>query len=171
MSKKVDDPIDILGGVYEKLNENAADELENVEEKSEPVLHKIIQSAKEKLIELEEASREDIERVASYLERDLNDAAAYLSESSKEFTDWLGFETELLESEILFNLFQAADPTTLELLKLKEIAEYAAYKTGEITGPGTLICDKCGEELHFYRAGKIPPCPKCHATTFHRKHG
>jgi len=43
------------------------------------------------------------------------------------------------------------------------------YRTGEMTGPGTLVCDKCEEHLHFHKVGHIPPCPKCHAVNFHRK--
>ncbi|MCK5669240.1 MAG: hypothetical protein KAI15_09155, partial [Gammaproteobacteria bacterium] len=40
--------------------------------------------------------------------------------------------------------------------------------TGEIAGFGTLVCDECGEKLHFHKSGHIPPCPKCHKTSFHR---
>ena len=168
MSQKHNDPIDILGSIYEKMYENAADGLQKAEHKTAPLLHQLIEDAKEKLSELEEVTREDLDKVAQYLERDMNDAARYLTETGAEFSDRLGFETALLESEFLYQMLKTADPTTLELLKLKEQAESAAYHTGEITGPGTLVCDQCGEKIHFYRAGKIPPCPKCHATSFHR---
>ena len=107
--------------------------------------------------------------MSAYIKRDLSDAADHLSETGRELKDWLGFETTLLESSIFDLLLKAADKTTLELLKMKEDAQQASiYHTGEITGPGTLVCDQCGEKLHFRKAGKIPPCPKCHATTFHR---
>jgi hypothetical protein len=133
-------------------------------------MHKFIDAAGEKAVELEEVSREDAEKLAAYLKRDLNDASSYLSETGREWGDWLGFETTLLEAGFLELLSEAADPTTLELLKLKQDAELASiYRTGEITGPGTLACDKCGEKLHFHKAGKIPPCPKCHATVLHRQ--
>ena len=42
------------------------------------------------------------------------------------------------------------------------------YHTGEISGPGTLLCVACGTELHLHKTGRIPPCPKCHATQFKR---
>ncbi len=55
------------------------------------------------------------------------------------------------------------------MLTLKnELDKRAHPHTGEIIGAGTLVCDQCGEKLHFHKAGKIPPCPKCHGTTFHR---
>jgi hypothetical protein len=138
------DPLDALGEAYEKMFERAVENFHKAEEKSGALFHKMIDEAKEKAVELEEVSREDAE-------------------------NWLGFETTLLESSIFDLLLKAADKTTLELLKMKEDAQQASiYHTGEITGPGTLACDQCGEKLHFRKAGKIPPCPKCHATTFHR---
>ena len=163
------DPLDALGEVYEKMFERAVENFHKAEEKSGALFHKLIDEAKEKAVELEEVSREDAEKLSAYIKRDLSDAADDLSETGREFKDWLGFETTLLESSIFDLLLKAADKTTLELLKMKEDAQQASiYHTGEITGPGTLVCDQCGEKLHFRKAGKIPPCPKCHATTFHR---
>jgi hypothetical protein len=163
-------PIDVLAQIYEKLFESVVKNFHNKEEKSGALLHKLIDEAKEDAVKLEEISREDAEKLSDYLRRDLSDAASYLSETGGELRDWLGFETVLLETEILDQLLNTADPTTVELFKLKLDAQQTpAYHTGEITGPGTLVCDQCGEKLHFYKAGKIPPCPKCHATSFHRK--
>lgn len=163
------DPLDALGEVYEKMFERAVENFHKAEEKSGALFHKLIDEAKEKAVELEEVSREDAEKLSAYIKRDLSDAADHLSETGRELKDWLGFETTLLESSIFDLLLKAADKTTLELLKMKEDAQQASiYHTGEITGPGTLVCDQCGEKLHFRKAGKIPPCPKCHATTFHR---
>ena len=163
------DPLDALGEVYEKMFERAVENFHKAEEKSGALFHKMIDEAKEKAVELEEVSREDAEKLSAYIKRDLSDAADHLSETGRELKDWLGFETTLLESSIFDLLLKAADKTTLELLKMKEDAQQASiYHTGEITGPGTLVCDQCGEKLHFRKAGKIPPCPKCHATTFHR---
>jgi len=163
------DPLDALGEAYEKMFERAARNLHKAEEKSGDLLHKLIDEAKNKAVELEELSREDAEKLSAYLKRDLSDAANYLSETGRELEDWLGFEATLVESGIFDFLLKAADKTTLALLKMKEDAQQAsAYRTGEITGAGTLVCDQCGENLHFRRAGKIPPCPKCHKTAFHR---
>ena len=43
------------------------------------------------------------------------------------------------------------------------------YRTGEVTGPGTLVCDSCGESLRFHATGYIPGCPACGHTVYHRK--
>jgi len=112
---------------------------------------------------------EEIDQVSEYLKRDLRDAASYIVETGEEFKTWLGFDLSLIGERMRELFSQAADQTTIELKQLQEQAQLAGYHTGEITGPGTLVCDKCGEELHFYKPGHIPPCPKCHGTVFHRK--
>lgn len=162
------DPIEAMGEAYERLLETAMEDLHKVEEKSGPVLHRLIDQAKEKLLEAEEYTEEELDKVSDYLKRDLIDAADYLSETGSDFATWLGFDIELIEDRLKELFSQAADQTTVELLQLKMQAERRAYHTGEITGPGTLICDNCEEKLHFHRISRIPPCPKCRGTRFHR---
>ena len=165
------DPVQIVGDVYEKLLERTLEAFKEAEKKTAPILHKMVDKARDKTIELKELSKEEAEKLSDYMKRDLTDAAGYLSETGDELKDWLGFETRLIEDK-LFNLFaQAADKTTVELVKLKEKAKKASsYHTGEVTGPGTLVCEKCQAKLHFHKPGKIPPCYSCHATLFHRSH-
>ena len=165
---KQEDPFDILGEAYEKMYERAREDLHKAKEMTGPLLHEAIDEAKDKAVELEEVSREDATKLADYLKRDINDALYYLSQTGREIKDWLGFETKLLEFEFIDMLLEIADRTTVELQQFKENATHPEYHTGEITGPGTLSCNECGERLHFFKAGKIPPCPKCHATVFHR---
>lgn len=160
-------PIDTLAQAYEKLYENITTDLHNLKDFGSG-LHKLINEARDKAVELDELTEEDAITLADWLKRDLEDAARYLSDSSHQIKDWLGFETGLLENELFLMFLDIADKTTVELQQFKENAQHPEYHTGEITGPGTLTCDECGEKLHFYRAGKIPPCPKCHATVFHR---
>lgn len=163
------DPVDILGEAYERMLERAMRDYREVKHKTAPVLHQMIDAARDKAVELEELSREEADKVAKYLKRDLTDAAEYLQESGEEFRDWLGFEVLLLEEKLGDLFMQAADKTTLELLQLREnLARTAEFHTGEVSGPGTLVCSECGENLVFHKPGKIPPCPKCHATVFKR---
>ena len=62
-----------------------------------------------------------------------------------------------------------ADQTSLQLRNWAEQARQASlYRTGEVTGPGALICTACGAEMHMHKTGRIPPCPKCHGTGFKR---
>jgi hypothetical protein len=163
------DPLDALGEAYEKMYERVVENFHHAEEKTGILFHKLIEEARDKAVELKELSEDDAQKVSDWLKRDVTDAANYLSETGHELKDWLGFETILIESAVLDLLLKTADETTVKLLQMKEDAQRAStYHTGEVTGPGTLVCDQCGEKLHFHRAGKIPPCPKCHATVFHR---
>jgi len=163
------DLIDVLGAVYETMFEDVVEGLQKVEDLSAPVLHKLIDESKKEAVKLEKVGEDDAEKLASWLKEDLNEGAQYLAETGGEFNDWLGFEKEALKSVALDKLLSIADKTKLQMLALKnELARRSSPHTGEVIGPGTLVCDKCGEKLHFHKAGKIPPCPKCHATTFHR---
>ncbi len=163
------DPVELMGQAYERLLESAIEDAKKIEDKTGPVLHELIDKARHKLSDLGELTAEEIDQISEYLKRDLRDAANYIVETGEEFKTWLGFDLSLIGDRIRELFSQAADQTTIELKQLQGQAERAGYHTGEITGPGTLVCDKCGEELHFYKPGRIPPCPKCHATVFHRK--
>lgn len=174
MSKKDDlpapkDPAEVMGQAYERLLETAMKDAEKLEHKTGPALHDLIDKAREKLSELGEFTEEELEKASEYLKRDLRDAAEYLVETGEDLKSWLGFDIKLLEDRMAEAFFKAADQTTVELNLLREQAELAGYHTGEVVGPGTLVCDNCGEELHFHKPGHIPPCPKCGGTTFHRK--
>ena len=163
------DPLDALGDAYEKLYEHVAKNLHNAEKKTEPLFHKLIEEVREKAGKFKELSEHDADKIAHWIKRDMTELTNYLSETGHELKDWLGFETSLVENEFLDLLLKAADQTTAKILEIKDRTYLTStYHTGEIVGPGTLKCDKCMEHLHFHRAGKIPPCPKCHATNFHR---
>lgn len=163
------DPIEALGEAYETLLEKSLEQAHVSKEKSGPALHKLIDEVAEKSADVNELAGEKSVKIGEYLKRDLIDAASYLDKTGKALKDWLGFDMALVEERLRNDFLQAADQTTVELLKLKQQAAAAPYHTGEVSGPGTLVCDACGEELHFHKAGHIPPCPKCQATIFHRK--
>lgn len=164
------DPLDALGAAYKTMYERVAENLHHAKEKTGALLHKFIDEAKDKAVALDELKKEDAEKLTVWLKRDLDDAIDHIAETDESLKDWLGFETTLIESALLYMLLETADKTTVELLQLKQNAERPyRYRTGEVTGPGMLICDQCGEVLHFHQAGKIPPCPRCHKTDFHRE--
>jgi len=164
------DPLDALGAAYETMYERVAEKLHKAKEQTGPLLHKFIDEARDKAVELDELTEEDAEKLTVWLKRDLDDAINHMAETNEKLTDWLGFETTVIESALLYMLLETADKTTVELLRLKQDAERPyEYHTGEVTGPGMLVCESCGEILHFHQAGKIPPCPQCHKTRFHRE--
>lgn len=163
------DPLDALGAAYETMYEHVAANLHKAKDKSGPALHELVDEAKDKAVKFEHVAEDDAELISTWLKRDLEDVVHYMVETEHAVKDWLGFETALIKSEIIRLLLETADKTTVALLRMKENAHKpSVYHTGEITGPGTLICDECGEKLHFHKAGHIPPCPKCHETQYHR---
>lgn len=129
-----------------------------------------LESAKEKVSEIGGLTQEEIHKVADYVQRDLTDAAHNLNGSGNDsLSEWLKFDVELLENFALDAFLNAADKTKVELAKLEQYARTTeTYHSGEVTGPGTLTCDKCNEEITFKSTSVIPACPKCGATTFIR---
>ena len=119
--------------------------------------------------EAQSESLEEAEEIGNYIKRDINDAAEYLMETSHEFSEWLMLDIDIIEQKVLELFLSVADKTRLELEQLaRPRCELSQYSTGEITGPGSLMCETCGEIIHFTTTGHIPPCPKCHKTCFRR---
>ena len=158
---------------YGNMLERVKHGLESTEDDVALKLHYVVDAAKEKAFELGELSREEAEKVGDYLKRDIQDAAGYLSQEGKQLGDWLKFDFELIEDRLadVFSdtLEHATNSTNLELQQLAEAAAREnLWYTGEVTGPGTLICDNCGRELNFYHIQDVPGCPKCDGTIFKR---
>lgn len=163
------DPFDALSQAYETMYEHVAKGVNAATHKTGPLIHELVDEAEAKISEIEDVTEEDAKKLATWLRRDLDDVTNYVTDTEHAFKDWLGFETSIIKTSFINALLETADKTTLALLRMKDNAhEPYVYHTGEIAGFGTLICDECGEKLHFHEAGKIPPCPKCHKTTFHR---
>jgi len=172
MSKKTPAlfPSEGLNDAYKVVLKKTMEEAHELQEKTGPALHQLIDKTSQALSDVGELTKEEAEKIAKFLKRDLVEAASYMTEHGEDLKKWLALDVELIEGYFLSLLEKAADQTKVELMKLKSTAENAEYHTGEITGPGVLMCDKCGENLHFHDAGHIPPCPKCHDTRFHRLH-
>lgn len=157
-----------LSGAYQDMLERAG-EARQAGDAPGGVQH-YLESAQEKAVELGELSREEAERIGDYLRRDLHDAAAFLSESGRELGDWMRFDLSLVEDRVLGLFSLMVDHTREELDRLQATAKsLSEWETGEVTGPGSLVCDNCGKAMQFHKAGRIPPCPRCHGTRFKRR--
>lgn len=164
------DPYEDLSKAYEMMYQYVASNFHKSQEKTAPLVQQLIEEAKQKVQEIEQVSEEDRIKLSNWLKRDLDEAMYYLSAADYEIKDWLGFESSLIKTEIIESLQELADKAGDELRQMKDsLHKPYDYHTGEVMGFGTLVCDACGEKLHFHKAGKIPPCPRCHATSFHRK--
>lgn len=133
-------------------------------------LQEKFQQAQEQMVGLNELTREEAEHLSDYLYRDLQDAAVFLVESQQALADWLQFDLELVEDQLL-NLFSGmVDHTRQEIENLAERARQAnEWSSGEVTGPGTLFCAHCEHRLQFTQPDYIPVCPNCGTTLFLRQ--
>ena len=155
---------------YNNMMDRVKHAIEEAGEETGPKVSELVGKAEKKAVELGELSGEEAIKIGEYLKRDLDAAADYLaSEETQELIDWLKFDIELIEDRIFEAFLSVADQTKVELMALEERAAHTdEYHTGEITGPGTLVCTACDEHIHFHQTGHIPPCPKCHATVYKR---
>jgi len=150
---------------YNKLLHRLFDPLNDAGDKLKPNLENRLEQA----AALDELGREEIDTISGYLRRDVEAAAEWMASSGEGLGDWLRFDVEQVEARTLEAFKQLADQTTVELKQLEQQATAVGeWRTGEITGIGTLVCKGCGEELHFHKTGHIPPCPKCHGSVFKR---
>ena len=162
---------DKLLRAYDTMLERLHKAVEHTEQKTLPSIEEQLKQAKEKAIELGELSRDEADKVADYLRRDLDDVSLYLQETKAEFSEWLTFESALLENKMGEWLNLVADKTKLEWDKIKlQAVKSQLYHSGEIIGAGSIECIACEQTLNFKKTGHIPPCPKCHKTEFKRHH-
>jgi len=155
---------------YDNMMARVKTAFEEAEENTLPVLRKYIRKARDTTVDLEELTRDEAEKVSMYLQRDIEDAGKHLAETGHELGDWLRFDVDLIEDRLLDILYRVADHTKLEIQQFEhDIEEGPAWNTGEITGPGTLVCETCGALMRFHATGEIPACPDCGHTVFHRQ--
>jgi hypothetical protein len=154
---------------YNKMMARIKDAIETTEQSAVPTLQKAIEMAQKQAIHLDEISADEAEKIGNYIKRDINDAAEYLMETSHEFSEWLMLDINVIEQKVLELFLSVADKTRLELDQFARPAcELSLYHTGEITGPGSLVCANCEQLVHFKTTGHIPPCPKCKHNEFRR---
>lgn len=162
------DDKDRLAHAYDAMLERVKQMLESAEEVGHTV-EQALDRAYHRAIELDEITREEAEKVRDYVRRDLHDMGDYIKQTQQDYRAWLQMDLQLIEARMLDLIASVADRTKLELSEWAARAQVAVlWHTGEITGPGVLRCESCGEKLHFKNSGRIPPCPKCHSTVFKR---
>ena len=136
-------------------------------------LQKSLDQARQQVVHLGEVSAEEAHEISEYIKRDINDAAEYMMESSSEFYDWLMLDIEIIERKVIELFLSVADYTRVELEQFNQekpaSEQTTIYKSGEITGPGTLICESCGETKPFLSSDEITDCDQCGHDRFIRR--
>jgi len=158
-SEKKQSTVDHLVEAYETMLERVSKSIETAEQTTIPALKKNI----------EHVTRDEAEKIGAYLERDMHDAGDFLAQTGEEFKNWVRVDLALIEDRVLEMFTSVADKTRVELGALAERArQVSLYHTGEITGPGVLVCTSCSKEIHFRKTGHIPPCAACRGTEYKR---
>jgi hypothetical protein len=157
-NKLINAYLDLMGHLYEVMDDT---------------LHSVADSleiAKEKFSKVSDLTSEELDKVAGYVKRDLEHAAHGLTETndSDSLSEWFKFDVQLIENFALNSFLSLADKTRIELAKLEQLASKHVYHSGDITSPGTFLCDKCGKEIAFKAASEIPECPACQHNVFVR---
>lgn len=161
-------PEDHLVRAYDEMLQRARDGIDASAEGT-PVLREMLERVRDTMVELGEVTREEALRISEYVQRDIEDAAAYIIDTGEDLRAWWRFDLELIERRILEAFSGVADQTSLQLAGWADRARRATlYQAGQITGPGTLVCDRCGAETHFTRTGRIPACADCGGLEFRR---
>ena len=136
-------------------------------------LQKSLDLAKEEVVHLGEITAEEAHDIGEYIKRDINDAAEFMMETSSEFYDWLLLDIEIIERKVVDLFLSVADHTRIELeqfkLEKQPTEQIPLYKSGEITGPGTLICESCGKVKPFLSSDQITDCETCGHDRFIRR--
>ncbi len=155
------------------------EEMRNAFEQADPddmSLQKSLDLAKHQVVHLGQVSTEEAHEISEYIKRDINDAAEYMMDSSAEFYDWLMLDIEIIERKVMELFLSVADHTRIELEQFKEakagqtgMEQIPVYKSGEITGPGTLICESCGKTKPFLSSNEITDCERCDHHRFIRR--
>lgn len=157
---------DRLVNAYNQMMASIRETFENTDDSS---LQTALNEARDKAAHLGEVTLDEAHEISEFIKRDINDAAEYMMETSSEFGDWLMLDIEILERKVVDMFLSVADRTRIELEQFQDRArELSLYYSGEITGPGTLICADCGRKVQFLTTAQIEPCPKCGNNTFKR---
>jgi len=167
--KERPDTVDKLVDAYERMLKRTHDAIEQAEKETVPAFRELLHKTRDGMVELGELTREEANKVAGYVERDIKDAAQYIADTGEDIKSWWRFDLDMIEQRMLDAFSRVADQTSIQLRNWAEQARQASvYYSGEVTGPGTLVCASCGADLHMHKTGRIPPCPKCHGTEFKR---
>ncbi len=150
---------------YERLAEEALEQLRGATDVTVDAISSAIDVASERLQDVGEFTGEQLGVAKMSIQLDLF-ALANNTERSAEF-----IQNRLNPGRVASGLLSAAgsllEATSDAFDSWKDLVRQPLKRTtGHVTGPGTLTCTECKEEIEMEDTGRIPPCWKCHGTEF-----
>ena len=154
---------------YEKLAARTRELLEAAREKTPKTVDEALEKAKEEMIAAGEFGREQAKRMQTFLQRDLKSAGEHFVQLRKTVKE--AVDPQRVASGIQSNLVHILNLVGDAFKKSASKAEERlSYRTGELSSPGTLTCNTCGNRIHMTSTGRVPPCAKCHNTEFRKSY-
>lgn len=160
-----------LREAYNAMSERVLEVMQGEHGVRQSLDHALMQ-AREWVMTARELTHEEADDLAATLRREVDELSQTLAAAEEEFEDWV--ETDLLfaEHQAVECMLLAADPTTRDLMRLKEMwAEQMAQllHAGDAVEAGAYECVGCGEVLHFDGAKNLLPyCPVCGGEVYRR---
>ncbi len=154
-----EDQYDQLAARFKELFEAGA-------EKSAEMAQATMEKARQQLTAAGAFSEEQGKNLKTFLERDFAQVATSMRAEAREKLNPSRVGAGALSSlSALLNMAGSALSSAAE-----KTQKVISCRSGEITSAGTLTCQACGHEMHFKKTGRVPPCPKCHATEFRKSY-
>ncbi len=153
------DQYDELAAKFRELFEAGA-------EKSAEFAAVAMEKARQQLTTAGAFSEEQGKNLKAFMERDLSQMADSMRHEAKEKLNPSRVSAGAMASlSSLLNMAGSALSSVAE-----KTQKAISCRSGEVTSAGTLTCVACEHELHFKKTGRVPPCPKCHATKFRKSY-
>jgi hypothetical protein len=154
---------------FEKLASRTKERLIASKGKSMEWLHMAVDASADQLEKAGDFTKEEGKRASRFLKRDLAATRVDFTRARESLNRGLspsrvsaGFVS--LASHLLGSMGEVFRGWAAKS------EEALTFNTGEVSGPGRLTCTDCGTELKLERSSRIPPCAKCHKTTFRKSY-
>jgi len=151
---------------YDQLAATFVEFFESGAEKSSAFAQTALEKARRNLTAAGAFSEEQGQKLKKFMERDFTHMASEMRDEARVKLDPSRLGAGAMSS--ISSLLRGAGSL------LSDVANRAdrnlTCRSGEITSAGTLICTACGHEIHKKKTGRVPPCPKCHATEFKKSY-
>lgn len=154
----------VVADQYDQLAASFVEFFESGAEKTSAFAQTALERARKNLTAAGTFSEEQGQKLKKFMERDFNHMATEMRDEAREKLDPNRLSAGAMSS--IAGLLRGAGSV------LSDVANRAdrnlKCRSGEVTSAGTLICTACGHEIHKKKTGRVPPCPKCHATEFRK---
>ena len=152
---------------YERLAESALEAIRDAGEVTADTISDSIDKAGEALEAAEEFTSGQVSAAKLALQLDLGALAENIGRGAVFVQDAL--DPGRVASGFLSMAGEVLESASDALDSWKErVRQPLLRTTGEITGPGTLTCTNCDEQIEMEDTGRVPPCWKCHRTEFRK---